>query len=110
MKLKTIVDQLQHETKVIQGEATKDMTYASHATFPDELVAEEAFARSINKLLNVNGWSALSSISADFALYDSVGKAKPDGPVDVDDFIQITLPSPTPDASASIFLVAETYS
>lgn len=97
MKLKTIVDQLQHETKVIQGEATKDMTYASHATFPDELVAEEAFARSVNKLLNVNGWSALSSISADFALYDPVGKAKPDGPVDVDDFIQIILPGPTPE-------------
>ena len=96
MKLKTIVDQLQHETKVIQGEATKDMTYASHTTFSDELTAAEAFASSVKKLLNVNGWSALSSISADFALYDSVGREKPDGPVTVDDFIQIELPGPTP--------------
>lgn len=96
MKLKTIVDQLQHETKVIQGEATKDMTYASHTTFPNELAAAEAFASSVKKLLNVNGWSALSSISADFALYDPVGRPKPEGPVDLDDFIRIELPGPTP--------------
>ena len=97
MKLKSIVDQLQHEAKVMQGEETKDSIYVSLATFPDELLAQEAFANSVAKLLHVNGWSALSSISADFALYDSVGWAKPDGPVDMGDFIQIILPGPTPE-------------
>ena len=96
MKLKSIVDQLQHEVKVMQGEATKDRVYASYRTFPDERAAGEAFAISVAKLLHVNGWSALSSLSADFELYDSVGRAKPDGPAKVEDFIQIILPGPAP--------------
>ncbi|MVM38206.1 hypothetical protein GO730_12545 [Spirosoma sp. HMF3257] len=97
MKLKSIVDQLQHEAKVMQGEATKDSIYVSHTTFPDELAAGEAFVTSVSRLMHVNGWSALSSISADFALYNSVGRAKPEGPVEVGDFIQIVLPGPTPE-------------
>lgn len=96
MKLKAIVEQIQHESRVVQGEATKDMTYESHNTYPDESVASEAFAHSVAKLFNVNGWSALSSISADFALYDPIGKSKSDGVVEVGDFIQIELPGPTP--------------
>ena len=96
MKLKAIVEQIQYENKVVQGEATREMTYESHHTYSDESMASTAFANSIVKLLNVNGWSALSSLSADFALHDSVGKAKPDGPVEIGDFIQIDLPGPTP--------------
>ena len=96
MKLKSIVDQLQHEVNVIQGEATKDRVYTSCRTLPDERAAGEAFATSVAKLLRVNGWSALSSLSADFELYDSVGRAKPDGPASVGDFIRIMLPGPTP--------------
>ncbi len=96
MKLKSIVDQLQHEVKVMQGEETKDRVYASDRTFPDERAAGDAFATSVAKLLNVNGWSALSSLSASFALYDSAGRAKPNGPASVGDFIQIDLPGPMP--------------
>ena len=96
MKLKSIVDQFEHEVKVVQGKATKDRVYASYRTLPDELTAKYAFATSVAKLLNVHGWSALSSISADFELYDSIGKAKPDGPAKVGDFIQIILPGPAP--------------
>ncbi len=97
MKLKTIVETIQHESKVIQGEATKDMVYASQHTYSDESTAREAFARSVGKLLNVNNWSALSSISADFALHDSVGRPKLDRPAEVSDFIQIILPGPMPE-------------
>ncbi|QHV95336.1 hypothetical protein [Spirosoma endbachense] len=97
MKRKTIVEKIRYESKVVQGEATKDSIYVSYTTFPDELTSGNAFASSVAKLLNVNGWSALSSIAADFALYDTVGKAKPAGPVDVGDFIQIVLPGPTPE-------------
>lgn len=96
MKLQAIVEQIQLESKIVQGEATRDMTYESHHTYPDESAASTAFANSVAKLLNVNGWSALSSLSADFTLYDSIGKAKPDEPVDIGDFIQIELPGPTP--------------
>ncbi|MFD2934098.1 hypothetical protein [Spirosoma flavum] len=59
MKLKTIVEQIQHESKVMQGEANKDMTYASQHTYPDESAAREAFANSVTKLLHVNGWSPI---------------------------------------------------
>jgi len=96
MKLKAIVDQLQQEASALQGETAKDKQYASQATFADEQAAGAAFARSVTKLLTVNGWSNLSSLSADFALYDPVGRAKPDGPVEVNDYIQIKLPGPTP--------------
>lgn len=106
MKLKTIVDQLQREAKAIQGEATKDSMYVSHATFPDEVAAGEGFTRSVAKLLTVNSWSGLSSISADFALFDSAGQAKPDGLVEVDDYIRIVLPGPTPENWVRVILVS----
>ncbi len=44
MKLKSIVDQLQHEMKVMRGEATKARVYTSDRTFPDEGAAQTAFA------------------------------------------------------------------
>ncbi|GAB4054360.1 hypothetical protein [Spirosoma litoris] len=97
MNLKGIVEQIQYESKVIQGEATKDMVYESHHSYPDESAAREAFASSVGKLLNVNSWSDLSSLSSDFILYDPVGRTKPAGPVETGDFIQINLPGPTPD-------------
>ncbi|WP_018621576.1 hypothetical protein [Spirosoma luteum] len=97
MKLKAIVEQIQHESKVVQGEATKDKIYESHHTYPDESAAVEAFAKSVAKLLNVNEWSNLSGLSADFMLYDPVGRPKPAGPAEIGDFIQINLPGPTPE-------------
>ncbi len=97
MKLKTIVETIQHESKVVQGEATKDVIYASQHIYPDESAAKKAFANSITKLLHVNGWSALSNFSADFALYNPIGRPKPDGPADVGDFVQIILPGPIPE-------------
>lgn len=97
MKQKPVIDQLKHETKAVQGEASKDKTYASQNTFSDEATAQEAFARSVEKLLNVTGWSGLSNLTADFSLYDSVGREKPNEPVQPGDYIQIQLPGPTPE-------------
>ncbi len=97
MQLKAIVEQIQHEAKVVQGEDSKARTYVSQHTYPNELAAREAFAHSVAKLLNVNGWSSLSSFSSDFTMYDPVGRSKPDGPVNMGDFIRIELPGPTPE-------------
>lgn len=97
MKLKTVIKQVQHESKAVQGEATKDKCYESHHTYPDESAAKEAFTHSVAKLLNVNKWSHLSGLTADFALYDPVGRLKPTGTAEIDDFIQINLPGPTPE-------------
>lgn len=96
MKGKAITDQIQHEVEVAQGDATNDVEYSSRHTFSDEVTAKEAFVRSVEKLLNVNGWSALSNFTADFALFDPVGRSKPDGPVEEGDFIRIVLPGPLP--------------
>jgi len=97
MQLQGIADQIEHEARVVQGEATKDREYSSLHTFPDEAAAKEAFARSTEKLLYVTEWSALSSFTADFSLYDPAGRAKPAGPVETGDFIRIELPGPMPE-------------
>lgn len=97
MTLKGIVDQIQHEMKVVQGEETKEMVYASQNTFSSETSAQEAFDRSIKKLFDVAGWSGLSMFTADFALYDPHGELKPGGPPQMDDYINIILPGPMPD-------------
>ena len=93
MKLKAIIEQIQHESKIVQGEATRDMTYESHYTYPDESAVRAAFANSVAKLIDVNGWSALST---NFARYNSIGRPKPNGAVEIGNFIQIYLPGPKP--------------
>lgn len=97
MTQKGIMDQVQHEANVIQGEETKDKAYASQHTFPDQASAQEAFSHSVVKLLNVNGWSGLSMFTADFVLHDQAGIPKAGGPPQVGDYIQILLPGPMPE-------------
>ncbi len=97
MKRDAVSDRVQHETKAAQGEDSKDKVYSSEQTFADEVTARNAFAESILKLLNVNGWSGLSHFTADFALYDSFGRPKPDGLVQIGDYIKIALPGPMPE-------------
>lgn len=97
MDLKAIVDQIQHETQALTGDEAKDRLFVSQNTFSDEATAKEAFGRSVEKLLNVEGWSALSSFTADFKLHDSTGKPKPNGQPERGDYLQITLPGPAPE-------------
>lgn len=97
MKLREIADQVQHEVKVMQGEAYRDITYVSQHSFADKATADEAFTRSVEKLLHVNGWSELSSFTADFSLHDPAGKPKAGGDVAVGDYIKIVLPGPMPE-------------
>ncbi len=97
MNLKALSDKVGHEVKAVQGEASKDVQFVSQNTFADEAVTNEAYARSVEKLLHVNGWSTLSSLTADFSLYDQTGQPKPDGKVEVGDYIRIDLPGPMPE-------------
>lgn len=97
MDVKAIVDQLQHETQVLTGDEAKDRLFVSQNQFPDEAAAKEAFGRSIEKLMNVDGWSGLSLFSANFYLHDRTGQPKPDGQPERGDYIQITLPGPAPE-------------
>jgi hypothetical protein len=97
MKLNKIVDRIQHEAQVLRGEETKDMTYASQNTFPDEVSALEAFQRSKDKLFNVTGWSSLSRFTANFTLHDQAGNPKPGAYPQIGDYIQVVLPGPMPE-------------
>lgn len=97
MKLQPIIDRIEHEMNVLQGEATKDVTYVSHNTLASDSQAQEAFSHSVKKLLDVNGWSNLSSLTADFQLYDAMGNPKFDAPPLVGDYIRVTLPGPMPE-------------
>ena len=97
MKLKAVADQIKHETQVLAGEETKDRLFVSENQFPDEITTREAFGRSMDKLWNVEGWSALSSFTADFTLHGPTGKPKPGGRPQLGDYIQVVLPGPIPE-------------
>lgn len=97
MANKEITEQIKQEAKVVQGEETKDKVYASQQRFLDQASAQDAFRRSVEKLLNVNGWSGLSMFTADFVLHDPTGKPKAGGPPQVGDCIKIILPGPMPE-------------
>ena len=97
MDLKSIADKVQHEVNVAQGNETRDVSYVSKNTFTDDVETDNAFARSVEKLLQVNGWSGLSSFTADFVLHDQHGQRKPDGKAEVGDYIKIELPGPMPE-------------
>lgn len=102
MKLQNALDRIQYETDLLQGEETRDVSYTSEHTFPNESTAREAFAQSVTKLLNVNGWSALSSFTADFILHGPTGEPKAGGPPQPGDYIQIRLPGPMPENWVSV--------
>ncbi len=72
------------------------MTYSSQSTYPNEAAALDAFEQSVNKLMHVNDWSALSVFTADFKVYDPAGQPKTDGQPEVGAYIQISLPGPMP--------------
>ncbi|XWW44529.1 hypothetical protein JYG30_17420 [Fibrella sp. USSR17] len=96
MNPKTLADKVQQEAKVAKGDATKDVVYVSQNTFADDAETNAAFTRSVDKLLNVNGWSGLSTFTADFELHDQNGQPKV-GRVAVGDYIKIVLPGPMPE-------------
>lgn len=97
MKIKSIVDAVQHGIDLLKGEESIDKTYHSQHTHPDETTARQALARAKEKLFEVNQWSEISSITADFFLHDSNGQPKPTGKVAVGDYVKIVLPGPGPE-------------
>ena len=97
MKIQPVIDRIEHEMDVLRGEATKDVTYVSQNTWASDSQAREAFSQAVKKLLDVNSWSNLSSLTAGFQLYDATGNPKYDAPPLVGDYIRVTLPGPMPE-------------
>lgn len=93
----SILDKMLHELKLVRGDASQDMAYQSQRTFSSEAAARQAFGQAADRLLRVDAWSALSTFTANFSLYDSMANPKPDGTPAIDDYIQIRLPGPLPE-------------
>jgi hypothetical protein len=93
MSLKSIIDKVKKEVKVLQGEATKDKSYENHNTYPSKAKAEAAFERSKQKLFDVNEWSNMSGINSEFQLYDSRGHRTTAKFPKVGYYIKIILPA-----------------
>lgn len=85
------------ETKVMEGEKGKDKTYYSFHNYPSEEEAQKGFDLAVIKLLEVNKWSDLSIATASFQLYKQSGIEKVNTPLEVNDFVKINLPIPSPE-------------
>lgn len=96
MKTREVIEHIEQEARLVQGEASKDTSFSSQKSFPDEATARAAFPRSVEKLLKVSGWSALGTFLADFELYDSTVKPKLAGDAQPGDYIRIIMPGPVP--------------
>lgn len=97
MGLKNLFKKLKKEKEVIAGEATKDKVYSSDRSFPTREEAAGAFKRSVEKLFDVNRWSDMPGITSTFQMYDADGREKHAAKPQVNDFIKIILPGPTPE-------------
>ncbi|GAB3935502.1 hypothetical protein [Larkinella terrae] len=96
MRIKGIVDAVQHGVDLLKGEEAIDKAYCSQNSYRDEPTALQAFQKAREKVFDVNRWSDLSAITADFVLHDQIGNPKPAGRPEVGDFIRVELPGPAP--------------
>jgi hypothetical protein len=92
MSLKDIFNQVKKEAEVLQGKDTKDKQFVQENTFPDETAAQAAFARSKEKLFDVDGWSRLPGINSTFEYYDAAGRKAAAARPRQGDFIKVILP------------------
>src|SRR5688500_16837726 len=91
------VDKIKKEAKVLKGEEPKNKLYATSRKFDDEDAAKFEFARSKERLFNVNGWSKIPGIAnATFELFSREGVPMDKYQVEDGDFIKIDLPGPLP--------------
>ena len=97
MGIKKVIETIKQEASALLGEATKDTRFSSEHVYPNEQLAAEAFAQSVNKLFAVNGWSGLPGITSTFQLHDADGQPKAAGGPVVGDYVRIDLPGPTPE-------------
>lgn len=81
----------------LSGRKGPDKLFASHRDYAHEAEAAAAFTEATGKLWQVNAWSRLPGISADFKLHDTAGRPVSGRTVQVGDYLLIVLPGPVPD-------------
>jgi len=92
MAISDIFEKVQKEWEVLMGENSKDKFFMNEVTYPDEASARQAFARSKQKLFNVNGWSKLAGINSTFQLFTPGGEKSTAPKPTVGDYMKIVLP------------------
>lgn len=92
MAISDILDKVKKEWEVLLGHEAKDKFFKNENTFPDEATARREFARSKQKLFDVNGWSNLTGINSTFQLYTPQGQKSSATKPSVGDYVQIILP------------------
>jgi hypothetical protein len=91
------VEGIKKEANVVKGTESKDKVYTSTREFDDVDAAIFEFARSRERLFNVNGWSRIPGIAnATFELFSKDGQPLGKYQVEIGDFIKIDLPGPLP--------------
>ena len=95
--MRSILDKILHELKLVRGDASQDVTYQSERTFSSETAASQAFDEAVDRLFHVDAWSNLSTFTADFTLHDAQGMPKPNSTPAISDYILIQLPGPLPE-------------
>jgi hypothetical protein len=93
MSLKKFINQIRQEFDVLTGKKGKNKEYSNNHRYRDNDEAREAFEKSKEKLMNVNGWSDMEGINSTFILHDQYGKPA-DGEARPGYYIKIELPGP----------------
>jgi hypothetical protein len=106
--LKKIVEKAKEEVRILKGEETVDKLFTSENDYPDIETARQAFARSKEKLFDVDAWSELPGISSTFQLHDKLGTRKEGAKPEVGDYIWIDLPGPLPKNWVQVVSLSET--
>ncbi len=100
MSLKTFLFQamgrINHHWKLLRGKKEKNTLYQSVRTFDTAKLAQQHWPQAVARLLNVNAWSQLDSLTANFQVYDLTGYPQNRDTLKPGDYIRIELPGPTP--------------
>ncbi|WP_240336860.1 hypothetical protein [Rufibacter psychrotolerans] len=93
MVITDFLNKIKKEWEVLKGQDAKDKFFQNENSFEDEATARREFARTKQKLFDVNRWSTLEGINSTFQLYDAQGHPTARSRVQLGDYVQIILPA-----------------
>lgn len=97
MSVASFFERINKELEALQGKESKQKLYSSTRAYDSLTDAKLAFETAKQKLFDVNGWSSLGILTADFTLHDAKGVPNAGGEPQPGDYMLIDLPGPLPD-------------
>ncbi|MEH6681788.1 MAG: hypothetical protein V7724_14660 [Sediminicola sp.] len=97
MGIKSLLGKIKKELRVLKGKAAKNKSYTSSKTYATKEEAALHYTKSVERLFDINSWSDIEEIPAQFQLFDRSGEKKynPDLP-QINDYILIEFTGPLP--------------